>query len=234
MDKSQYEIITVGGRHIDRIFEPAEEKEHQSAYLAALFAFMYGFPVLENDAVNSVDGFPKAGEDVAEALMERAADFDKQHHPDVMAGGLMMNNGPSKAEWLNGREMAVPPLRLENNEERGSPNEAHPTTRVSPGEARGILTANPRRDNSDMQPQRWINSRTDATVKVRHLVEDAARHHSTIGMIAEAIKEPIFRDEHRHAGPKTTLQLAEMLREDGALLYIPSYLEDEYADAQLA
>lgn len=235
MDKSQYEIISVGERDLDRIFEPAEEKEHQSAYLTALYTLMYGFPVRENDAVNSVDGFAKAGQELADALMERAAKFDREYHPKITTGRLMLNNGPSTAEWLSDWEMGVPPLRLENNEERGSPNEAHPTTRVSPGEARGILTANPRRDNSDMQPQRWINSRTDATVKVRHLVEDDARQHATtIGMIAEAIKEPIFCDEHRHAGPKTTLQLAEMLREDGALLYVPSYLEGEYADEQMA
>lgn len=227
MDKSQFEIISVTQRDLDRIFEPAEKKGHQTEYLWALFTFMYGFPVLENDRVNSVDGFPKAGDELAQRLMERAADFDTRHHPDLMAGGLMMNSGPSKAEWLSDWEMGVPPLRLENNEERRSPNEAHPTTRVSPGEARGILIANPRRDNSDAQPQRWVNSREDATVKVRHLVEDAARHHRTIGMIAEAIKEEVFRDEHRHAGPKTTRQLAEMLREDGALLYIPPYLDED-------
>jgi len=234
MDKSQYEIISVTSRDIDRIFEPAEEKGHQSAYLAALFSFMYGFPVLENDDVNSVDGFPKAGEGLAEALMTRAAKFDEEHHPGVMAGGLMMNNGPSKAEWIGDEEMAVPPLRLETGENRDNPNEPHPTNRVSPGEARGILTPNPRRDNSGMEVGTWVRSRPDMTVKVRHILEDAGRQYSTIGMVAEAIKDPVFQDETRHAGPKTTLQLAEMLREDGALLYIPSYLDEEYADEQMA
>lgn len=225
MDKSKYEIVDLSTDTVDRIFEGARKRESQGAYLASFFAAIYGFPVLENDRVEKVDGFPKAAPNLAEMLMERAAEFDKEFHPNVMAGGLMMNNGPSKAEWLDGMEVAVPPLRLEGIDGR-----------VSPGEARGILFDHPRRNNEDMNAIEWIRGRSDSTVKARTLVEDAMNFGPSDKLLtlAEEIKDPIFTDEYRHAGPKTTLQVAEMLREDGALLYLPPYLDEEYADEALA
>lgn len=222
MDRDGFEIIDVSERDINRIFEPAEQKGHQSAYLAALFTFMYGFPVLENDSVEQVDDFPKAGEELCSMLMNRAASFDKEHS-EAVPGGLMLNNGPSTSSDLDGMELAVPPLLLEGNE--GS---------ISPPAARQQLFGRFKRERGEMEPREWIESREDATVKLRALVTDAGKTAGTIRTLAEMIKEPIFRDEHRHAGPKTTLQLAEMLREDGALLYVPSYLEGEYADEQMA
>jgi hypothetical protein len=226
MDLSKYEIIDLSTDHVDRIFSFAAEEKHQAVYLSALYSAMYGFPVLEREAVNSVDGFAKASANLTESLMDRAQSFDQRHHPNAMPGGLMMNNGPSKAEWLSGMEVAVPPLRLEEDRERQSPQDPHPISRVSPGEARGILTQIPMRDCSDMDTKRWTTIRSDLGVKAQHLAEDAAQHHRTVGMLAEAVKEEIFGDEYRHGDPQTTRELADALRQDGALLWLPKHLQD--------
>jgi len=218
-----YEVIEAEKSDVARIFEHAEAAEHQRAYLAALFTFMYGFPVLETDAVESVDGFPKAGEKLVETLFERAVEFDRYYHSDVLSGGLMMNNGPSKSEDLEDWQIGVPPLLLEARKES-----------VPASEARFVLLGHSERDRGQMEPVEWIDSREGATVKLRELVKDTASTAATIRTLAEMVKEPVFRDEFRHAGPKTTLQLAEMLREEGALLYIPPYLEDERADEAMA
>lgn len=224
MDLSKYEIVDLSTDHLNRIFAAAEAEGHQSAYLACLFHAMYGFPVLENDSVRDICGFPYSSENLAEKLMERARDFDQEHHPNVMAGGMMMNNGPSKREWLSGMEVAVPPVKLEGFDDR-----------LSPGAARGVLPGLPLWSVSKMAPNEWAERRPGLTVKMRHLVKDVAQHARTVGMLAEAIKEPIFLDENRHAGPKTTRELAEALRQDGALLPMPPYLqEDEQEEEQAA
>jgi hypothetical protein len=125
---------------------------------------MYGFPVLETDRVTDVRGFPFTSEQLAKKLMERARDFDEEHHPDVMAGGLMMNKGPSKRGWLSGMEVAVPPVKLDGLEDR-----------LSAGEARGQLDGLSLWSVSRMSPAKWVELRPDLTGKARHLVKDAER-----------------------------------------------------------
>jgi hypothetical protein len=219
MDKSKFEIIDLSTDAVGRIFEGAEKRGSQGAYLVAFYTAIYGFPLLEEDSVQDVCGFPKAAPGLAETLMERATAFDKEHS-EAMPGGLLVNNGPSEARWLDGMEVAVPPIRLEGTEGR-----------VSPGEARAMLFEHPRRKNDAMDPITWIEGRSDATVKDRVLVEDVTQIGSwTVGQLAEEIKDEIFLDEWRHAGRKTTAQIARMLREDGALLYLPHYLDEEYLD----
>lgn len=226
MDKSKFEIIDLSTDEVNRIFEGADECESPGAYLIAFYTALYGFPILGSGIlgtgrVEDVCAYPKAAPGLTETLIDRATALDKAHS-DAMPGELMTNNGPSEAPWLSGTEVAVPPVRLEGTEGR-----------VSPGEARAMLFDHPRRKNGAMDPITWIEGRSDATVKDRVLVEDVTQVGSwTVGQLAEEVSDEQFLDEWRHAGRKTTAQIARMLLEDGALLYPPMYLVEPHAEEE--
>lgn len=72
---------------IDKAFN---EAEHQTEYTIALYRIAY--PTLW-DQIEKVHGWPKVSKTTNEYIFGKAIEFDREHHPNVMAGGLWMNNG---------------------------------------------------------------------------------------------------------------------------------------------
>jgi hypothetical protein len=72
---------------INEVFEDAE---HQGEYTIGLYKLAY--PTLW-DRVLKVNGYPSISKVTAEYIMGKAMEFDKEHHPKVMCGGLWLNNG---------------------------------------------------------------------------------------------------------------------------------------------
>ena len=71
---------------IDTIFEMANE---QGDYCLSLYSY-----VIPNwDGVISVKGYPKISPETGEYIFSKAIAYDKEHHPDVIAGGLWLNYG---------------------------------------------------------------------------------------------------------------------------------------------
>jgi hypothetical protein len=71
---------------IDKIFEEAED---QGQYFVALYRAIYP----DWNDVLKVTEWPKLSKETGTYIMQKAIDFDKIHHPDVINGGLWMNKG---------------------------------------------------------------------------------------------------------------------------------------------
>jgi len=80
---------------IDQIFE---EAEHQADYVIALYEIAYQ-PTLW-DKIEKVKGWPKVSHTTNEYLFQKAIEFDKVHHPNVVAGGAWMNSGFGSEEGM--------------------------------------------------------------------------------------------------------------------------------------
>ena len=80
------EAITLRASRINECFAG---KDNQYDVLIALYKLLYR----NWDRIASLDGWPKAGIEVHEYIGMRFIRFDKAFHPDVLSGGLWMNNG---------------------------------------------------------------------------------------------------------------------------------------------
>lgn len=80
-----------------KIDECFANKSHQSEVLLALYKLVY--PNWED--IVSIDGFPTAGRGIAEYIVRKFMAFDRKHHPNVVAGGLWLNNGWSSDEHMD-------------------------------------------------------------------------------------------------------------------------------------
>lgn len=63
---------------------------HQADVVLDLYKMIYGD---RWDLIEKLNGWPVCNDSTWKALFEMFAEFDKQHHPKVMAGGLWFNNG---------------------------------------------------------------------------------------------------------------------------------------------
>ena len=72
---------------IDQIFDDAE---HQGDYVVALYKIVYPSSW---DMITKVNGWPSVSKVTNEYLFQKAIKFDKEHHPDVIAGGAWLSNG---------------------------------------------------------------------------------------------------------------------------------------------
>ena len=79
-------MITITEEQIDEL---AKNAKHQSDIVIGLYKLV--FP--DFDKMESVGGFPKCSKETAEYIFMVCIDFDRTHHPDVVNGGLWMNNG---------------------------------------------------------------------------------------------------------------------------------------------
>ena len=91
---------------IDAIFE---KHTHQSDVLIDIYK-MY-FP--RWDEIAKIDGWPKCGKPMALYICGKFMEFDRKFHPDVMNGGLWLNNGFSHDEKLGDWEVNVQALKIE-------------------------------------------------------------------------------------------------------------------------
>lgn len=79
---------------IDKIFE---ESDHQGEAIIALYKIF----IPEWEAVEKIKGWPSAGYKLSRLIWGKFMEFDRKHHPEVMAGGLWMNNGFSENRELD-------------------------------------------------------------------------------------------------------------------------------------
>lgn len=78
--------IKVTKEQINKIFEGSKDQAD-----ACVGLYKLAFPDWNN--INKIDGWPKIGQEMAEYLFRKWTEFDRKHHPDVMAGGLWLNKG---------------------------------------------------------------------------------------------------------------------------------------------
>jgi hypothetical protein len=71
---------------IDQIFEA---HTNQSDALVEIYKLV--FP--EWDAIEKINGFPKAGAELWKYICRGFMAFDRKHHPNVFNGGIWMNTG---------------------------------------------------------------------------------------------------------------------------------------------
>lgn len=79
-----------------------DQATNQSEFTLGMYAELYGD---DWDRVTGVGGFPKMGEKIADLAWKMAIDIDKKFHPNVMAGGMWMNNGFSTDKTLGDWEV---------------------------------------------------------------------------------------------------------------------------------
>lgn len=85
------ELIPLSKETIDNIFrnETEKDKPHQSNILIALYKLVYS----NWDRISKLNGYPSVNPETQEYLFTKFIQFDKKHHPNVLNGGLFMNNG---------------------------------------------------------------------------------------------------------------------------------------------
>lgn len=71
---------------IDAIFEMADD---QGDYCIGL----YYYAIPNWSAVISLNGYPKVNPETAEYIFNKAIEYDKVYHPNVLFGGLWLNYG---------------------------------------------------------------------------------------------------------------------------------------------
>lgn len=104
--------FTLDKEQIDLCFD----HEHQSDILFSLYRLVYDGSTVNRPAwaiIEKVDGWPKLGREAWDYICEKFIVHDrKHHHPDVVAGGLWLNNGFSCSESLGAWECEPAPYRL--------------------------------------------------------------------------------------------------------------------------
>jgi len=71
---------------VEKLFE---EHTHQTDVILGLYKLV--FP--DFDSIKKFNGFPTINEETNEKLFRLFMEFDRKHHPGVIAGGLWMNHG---------------------------------------------------------------------------------------------------------------------------------------------
>ncbi len=72
---------------IDAAFDAAK---HQQDWLLAIYRV--AFPRWD-DIDGTIDGWPSVSGATWRYICGKSVEFDRKHHPDVMAGGMWLNNG---------------------------------------------------------------------------------------------------------------------------------------------
>lgn len=89
-------------KKIDEIFNKAT---HQAEIINELYKVAYP----EWDMIREINGFPQISGDLNLYISAKAIEFDKKHHPGVLAGGAWMNKGFSGREHIkDGRIIRAP------------------------------------------------------------------------------------------------------------------------------
>lgn len=86
-------LVSLPKGAIDQVFE---EATHQSDYLTGLYRLV----IPEWDTVHKVEGYPAVNRKTWKHICRKAMAFDKEHHPQVVAGGAWINKGFSARETV--------------------------------------------------------------------------------------------------------------------------------------
>lgn len=84
-----------------------EGKNHQAEVLVSLYNLI--IPKDEWSKLEKVNGYPEINPEVNQYIFKKFIAFDREHHPNVINGGLWMNNGfsslnkdvPEDQIWLD-------------------------------------------------------------------------------------------------------------------------------------
>ena len=82
--------------------------DHQQAVLIDLYKLV--FP--EWDCISKIEGYPETGCDLWKFICRLFQEFDRNHHPDCMPGGLWMNTGFSVNSELQPWEVSFKNCRV--------------------------------------------------------------------------------------------------------------------------
>lgn len=86
-----------------------ENQTHQGAVLLALCRLV----LPDWDNIDRVDGWPSVNDRTWKAIARLFMDFDKVHHPNVMAGGGWLNSGFSTMHGTKLRDWEVSSQSIE-------------------------------------------------------------------------------------------------------------------------
>lgn len=89
MTKKIYIKKVLDKESIDKLFE---ENENQHDVHWGLYCLVFKDRIDPN-RISKLETWPKASPDLSDYIWNKFMDFDKQYHPDVIAGGLWMNSG---------------------------------------------------------------------------------------------------------------------------------------------
>ena len=79
---------------LQQIFESAE---HQSSALVKIYRLF--FPDWKK--IKQIQGHPIVGQEMWKYICQLFVEFDREHHPDTMNGGLWIDNGFSSSDKLD-------------------------------------------------------------------------------------------------------------------------------------
>ncbi len=79
-------LIKLDEEEITNIFSTAETQQQ-----AALALYRKALP--DYDRLEKIEGYPRVSHSTAVRLFDLFINFDKEHHPDVMPGGLWLDCG---------------------------------------------------------------------------------------------------------------------------------------------
>ena len=96
---------TLSMEQVDACFK----REHQAKVLVALYRLVYP----EWDKIDHVVDWPKCGPAISHYVMARMMVYDREHHPNVWAGGAWMNSGWSRDETLKDWQVEVAPVTMQ-------------------------------------------------------------------------------------------------------------------------
>lgn len=81
-------------KKIEKIFE---ESQHQGEAVIALYRLF----IPDWEAIKKINGYPSAGYKLSRLIWGKFMEFDREHHPDCMAGGAWLNWGFRENKSLN-------------------------------------------------------------------------------------------------------------------------------------
>lgn len=68
---------------------------------------LYKLVVPDFDSVEDMGGFPEVNQESDKLIFKLAIDFDKQHHPNVTAGGAWLNYGFNTNDQLQEGQVSL-------------------------------------------------------------------------------------------------------------------------------
>lgn len=92
--------VSLTKHEVTRIFEFAKKYKQQTKYLFCLYRLCLKKAGIHWDKIEKYEGYPKINKELGTFIFDNAIKFDREFHPGVMSGGLILNNGFSSDEDL--------------------------------------------------------------------------------------------------------------------------------------
>ncbi len=93
---------------MEKVKELFENSEHQGEVLIGLYKM--AFPDWEK--IKKIDGWPAVNPETHKEISCLFIEFDKKHHPEVLPGGLWLNNGFSSSDCVPPGYVDVSPCKV--------------------------------------------------------------------------------------------------------------------------